>query len=61
MGVGHSDKKLDRMAQNAIDAMNAPGPRRSKGGSKKSSSGSLLSPWAWILFMILGFLIAATS
>lgn len=61
MGVGHPDKRLDKMAQDAIDAMNAPGPSRSKGSSKKSSSGSLLSSLFWILFIILGFLIAATS
>lgn len=40
MGVGHSNKKLDRMAQNAIDEMNRPGPSRSTGNSGSSNNRS---------------------
>ena len=68
MGVGHSDKKMERMAQNAIDDMNRPGPNRSTGSngsnnrsSKKSGSGSSLMTLVWILFIICGVYFAATS
>lgn len=57
MGVGHPDKKLDKMAQDAIDAMS--GSKRITG--KKSSSGSSLMTLVWILFIICGLYIAATQ
>lgn len=42
MGVGHPNKKLDNMAQKAIDDMNRPGPSRStvSSGSSRNRGGS---------------------
>lgn len=53
MGVGHSDKKMDRMAQDAIDAMNASGPRRGTGSKGKSGKGSIILIIIVILFLYL--------
>lgn len=38
MGVGHSDKNMDRMAQKAIDDMNRPGLNRNTGSSSNNRS-----------------------
>lgn len=58
MGVGHSDKRLDRMAQNAIDDMCRPGSvgRYSKPRKKKSKRLTLYM-LAIIFFFISLFLV----
>lgn len=62
MGVGHPDKKLDKMAQDAIDAMSGSNQTYSNASSsKKSGSGSSLMTLVWILFIICGVYFAATS
>lgn len=49
MGVGHPDKRMDKMAQDAIDAMS--GSNRST--RKKSSSGNTLMTLVWALIIVL--------
>lgn len=58
MGVGHSDKRLDRMAQTAIDDMNRPGSYSSYGKPRKKKSKRLtLFKIAAILFFLSLFLV----
>ena len=49
MGVGHPDKRMDKMAQDAIDAMS--GSNRST--RKKSSLGNTLMTLVWALILVL--------
>lgn len=49
MGVGHPDKRMDKMAQDAIDAMS--GSNRST--RKKSSSGNTFMTLVWALIIVL--------
>lgn len=61
MGVGHPDKKLDKMAQDAIDAMSGSNRSNNSYSSKKSSSGSLLMTIVWIALAICGVYFMATQ
>ena len=67
MGVGHPDKRMDKMAQDAIDAMNRPGPNRSAGGSSNNRSKSSNSTkykddskfWFWVIVIFLAAMFIA--
>lgn len=53
MGVGHSDRRLDRMAQNAIDDMNRPGPYSSYSKPRKKKKKRLTLYMLAIIFFFL--------
>lgn len=58
MGVGHPNKKLDRMAQKAIDDMYRPGKVSSYNEPRKKNSFSInkLLLFVWFAFLIWLFI-----